>query len=243
MKPSEIYALPFELNNWPLGTLTDGWHNHLPEVGDTVYFDFYFDLPPNSPLQVRTHIDPYIDGERCCHIGSAWFDGKPVMIFRHAGRSGHDRYDRFITDTVGFDKMLQYIRSLMPGIEIENVVDPNKDLKELDEFYGDTMAWLIEDRSIPRYRFKLEATVDGKALIKQYFNHRVATVIESADHVVASFRAKIPAGYPHNGFQIDAIPSGNHLFTLWKEVFIGDKNRWVLEKEYPPEEKDDKVVP
>lgn len=147
MKPSEIYKLPFTVWDSPhmsiLDPLTDSWHRHLPMMDPEI--DALSDLGLEPELrerfQVRIHVNDYIDGERCRVVGSLWFDQHPVMIFRHAGRSGHDSYDEFVTDSARFEKALDFLRSLIAGDNpTYRTVDPEKDIKELDFFYGEPMS-------------------------------------------------------------------------------------------------------
>ena len=128
---NDIYAAPVIREEKGIYLLTGCWFNNLPELPND--FD-----PDQDRVKVKVHYDPYIDGERCCTVGSVWFDGFPVMIFRHAGRSGHDEYDRFISDKVRFSQMVDFLRSLLTVEEAEEVeeIDPSKPLLELTEFYG-----------------------------------------------------------------------------------------------------------
>lgn len=146
MKPSDIYNLPDignEYNRKDIYLLSSGWHNHLPELPDLDTADLH-ELPAGSPVEIRLHVNPYIDGERCMTVGSVWFDKQPVMIFRHAGRSGHDDYDRFITNEELFFKMIGYLRGLIPDEEgLREVCDPNEDIADLDWFYGTDIKKLV----------------------------------------------------------------------------------------------------
>lgn len=128
---NDIYAAPVIREEKGIYLLTGCWFNNLPELPND--FD-----PDQDRVKVKVHYDPYIDGERCCTVGSVWFDGVPVMAFRHAGRSGHDEYDRFIGDKVRFSQMVDFLRSLLTVEEAEEVeeIDPSKPLLELTEFYG-----------------------------------------------------------------------------------------------------------
>ncbi len=102
-------------------------------------------------IVVKKHIDPYMDGYRCFEISSVWFDGKPVMIIREAGRSGQDENDEFITNLQLYDMMTNYIKSFrVPDESFPASYDEDKDIPELDEFYGHKvtvdMCGLINDR-------------------------------------------------------------------------------------------------
>lgn len=130
MKPCDIYKLmPIKCTR-DIYSLIDDWHSHVPEIDP---YDIDYKL--NNRIELKIYYDPYIDGDRCCTVGSAWFDNQPVMIFRHAGRSGHDAYDRFITDKTLYLEMVQYLRSLSSA-ECEDVIDPSENIEKLDSFYG-----------------------------------------------------------------------------------------------------------
>lgn len=144
MKPSEIYALPDignEYNAHDIFDLINGWHCHIPEFE---HFHDWLELPADSPVKIRLHVDPYIDGDRCCTIGSVWLHDAPFMIFRHAGRSGHDQYDRFITDYPAYGRFVEYLRTLMPAATPPgDVRNADEDIPDLDYFYGSNMTDLI----------------------------------------------------------------------------------------------------
>ena len=136
MRPCDIYAMPDIARDWQkrdFYMLLNEWHNHLPEIKDTYSL---YEIPLDSPMEIKVHFDAPIDYERCCIIGSVWFDNQPIMIFRHAGRGGHDDYDRFITDPMRFGKLVAYIQSLIPNQAVNDYVDAGLDLKALDRFYG-----------------------------------------------------------------------------------------------------------
>jgi hypothetical protein len=130
--PNDIYNAPVLSSRTALWTLTDGWHRHLEELPD----GFLDDIEQDQVL-LKIHVDEDLDGERCIQIGSVWFQDHPVMIYRHAGRGGHDQYGRFITDPVRFEQMISYLRSLKQQVEPEyNVYDPNEPSLDLTYFYG-----------------------------------------------------------------------------------------------------------
>ena len=130
LSPSDVYAAPELQLSRSLRLLTNGWHNNLPELPED--FD-----PVQNRIEIKTHYDPYIDGERVCTIASAWFDDLPVMVFRCAGRGGHDEYDRFITDRTQFKKMVAFLRTLLKDEEDqEEQFNPAEALPRLTKFYG-----------------------------------------------------------------------------------------------------------
>ena len=137
----DIYAAPVIREEKGIYLLTRNRCNNLPELPDD--FD-----PEQDRVKIKIHYDPPIDGSRCCTVGSTWFDGFPVMIFRHAGRSGHDEYDRFISDKARFSQMVDFLRSLLTLEEANEVeeIDPSKPLLELTEFYGYWLDFQEENR-------------------------------------------------------------------------------------------------
>lgn len=144
MKPSDIYALPNIAHKFAsrdvCGYLLNSWHQHIPEIDS---YDFG-KLPEDSPLEIKIHVDPFIDGYRVLTIGSLWWHGNPVMIFRHAGRSGHDAYDRFITDEAAYMDVVQYLRTFVKN-DLSNVIALNENNLDLDSFFGYDMVELFPD--------------------------------------------------------------------------------------------------
>jgi hypothetical protein len=135
MRISDFYArTPIKVEN-EIYALIDSWHPHVPEVNEDD-----LDSRKNRRIQVRIYFDPHIDGERCCTIGAAYFDDKPVMLFRHGGRGGHDQYDEFVTDRALYGEMVQYMRAelVRDGCQkpIPHTYDPDVYLRDLDHFYN-----------------------------------------------------------------------------------------------------------
>lgn len=76
-----------------------------------------------------------IDCERFALMETVWFDDKPVMIMQCAGRGGQDFQEEFITDIDTYRDMVEYIRSFEKR-HYRYVIDPEKDIHELTNFYG-----------------------------------------------------------------------------------------------------------
>ena len=137
MKPSDIYRLTPISTTHDLYPLLNGWHCHIPGV-------CIDDLKQTETdrIELRTYYDPYIDGERCCTVGAAWFDGQPVMLFRHGGRSGHDEYDEIVTDPIAYDLMVRHLESLRTPVRNPDTltVDPDAELPDLDMFYNHSLT-------------------------------------------------------------------------------------------------------
>jgi len=134
MKPQDIYNTPPIKTSFDLHPLLDNWHPHLASHLTESELD---PAKPNTRIEIKIHYDPYIDGNRCCTVGSAWFDNKPVMIFRHGGRSGHDAGDECVTDLPAYLEMLAYLESLRKVDDSAlDIRAPDEDVPELNEFYN-----------------------------------------------------------------------------------------------------------
>jgi len=130
MKPSDIYNRPVKSASKDIYHLLS---KHLQEVSWDV------DDEKNTEIEIRNHIYVCIDYRRFVSINSVWFQGKPVMIYRDAGREGEDKTDRFITDKNLFLEMIKYLISLRKEEFFDEhiaVIDPEKDCSELDKFYN-----------------------------------------------------------------------------------------------------------
>lgn len=133
MKIKDIYAMQPIHTSYDVYSLLNCWHPHIKEV-ENLQLN-YDKADCQSRIEIRTYYDPYIDSERCCTISAAYFDNSPVMLFRYAGRSGHDAYDEFITDREAYNRMVSFIRELC-HVEPEESFDEDQDLECLDTFYG-----------------------------------------------------------------------------------------------------------
>jgi hypothetical protein len=112
--------------------LTNGWHCHVPEAEN-----WDIDDSKNERIELRMYVDYSFDCERNCDIGAAFLDGKPVLLFRNAGRGGHDEYDTFVTDRALYGEMLKYMHSLRTDKDPEPPeYDANAELPLLSNFYG-----------------------------------------------------------------------------------------------------------
>ena len=141
MKLHEVYELP-DLPGYRslVGTLVSGWHRHLPEL-EGVEHDLPYELPDDSPLQIRLHIDHNFDGERTMTMGSVWFESSPFMVFYHAGRSGHDDYNDWTTNWGIRGQAVAYILTLVKSREPEVKNDDTH--MDVPEMYGQTAEfWL-----------------------------------------------------------------------------------------------------
>lgn len=105
----------------------------IPEI----YIDD-IDYEKNTRITIRRYHNPYIDGERVCEVSGVYLDNKPVMLYRHGGRGGHDQNDRFITDLPLYREMVKYLQSFAYHEEPEesDVFDADQDILSLNRFYN-----------------------------------------------------------------------------------------------------------
>lgn len=107
----------------------------------------------NIKIEIRYYIDQNFDGERYMSMYSVWFKEKPFMICQIAGRGGRDHREKYVTDMNIYTQALSYIKSLMVVEEImTDVIDPDKDCKELDTFYGYNVNVFYIPTYEPKYK-------------------------------------------------------------------------------------------
>lgn len=138
--PNELYAMDPEKIDNNIAILIGCHYNHIEESG-LKYGSLDFALVTdnvNERVKIKYLKDFNFDYRRFWRLASVWYDGIPVMIIRNAGREGDDHYSRFITNKEAFHEMCLHIRSLVPlqVEEIIDVIDSEKDIKDLLEFYG-----------------------------------------------------------------------------------------------------------
>lgn len=131
MTANEIYALTPESTTHALWDLSGCYYNHVAEAGDSSEWN----SKETTRITVKTIKYFNFDGRRIWRLSTVWFDEKPVMIIQNAGREGDDHRERFITDKSLFCEMVTHIRSLA-GVEVLEVLDPEKDSPDLTKFYG-----------------------------------------------------------------------------------------------------------
>jgi hypothetical protein len=143
MKPQELYDREPEKIETDINYLFGCYYNFLPEIENS-----YVWIKPEEikDIEVKIYKDFDFDGRRFWKLASVWYRGKPVMITRNAGREGDDHSSRFVTDESLYKKMVKYIKTLLPVefTEVEDVVDPNEDIKDLETFYGNTLDGYFE---------------------------------------------------------------------------------------------------
>lgn len=132
MKPSFIYQQKPISVDYDLFALK----NHIIEISVNDANQF------NTLIEIRDHFYKNFDGTRYMDVSSVWFDDKPVMIIRKAGRYGKDQRDQFVTDRGLYVEMLHYIVSLNMRSLIfceENMFDAESDIESLNHLYGYTL--------------------------------------------------------------------------------------------------------
>ena len=143
LEPERIIGGQFNSNEY---LWWGSYFNHIPEI------DAYAEYEDTDKIEVQIYKDFDFDGRRFWRLASIWFEGEPVMIIRNAGREGDDHASRFVTDRERYIQMVSHILSLQKldesGIEGEDFVDPDEEVTELLEFYGNSLFGWFE-----RYRY------------------------------------------------------------------------------------------
>lgn len=143
MKPQELYKREPEKVERDINYLFGTYYNFLPEIENP-----YVWIEPEEVKDMEVKIYKFFDfdGRRFWKLASVWYKGKPVMITRNAGREGDDHATRFVTDEKQYKLMVEYIKSILPVefTKVEDVVDPNEDIKDLETFYGNTLDGYFE---------------------------------------------------------------------------------------------------
>jgi hypothetical protein len=144
MKPTELYngpAIRTEKNQ--LYCLTAHiYESRLDEV----------DWSKNQEVEVRYYIDECFDGERGLAVFSVWFKGCPFMLCAEAGRGNRDLASRYITNGAVFNAFLTYVATLLPPLQNTDLVDPEIDLPQLDEYYGCKTADFYDPTAVSKFK-------------------------------------------------------------------------------------------
>lgn len=148
MTPNELYRREQYEVSHDLYLLApcNSYTTHVPEIGDAVY-----GFNEQSEITIRIYKDFDFDGRRFWRLASVWLGDRPIMIIRNAGREGTDHHSRFITDEAGYRDLIavcaKYRKPDPHSQELEDVVPPDQDIKDLAEFYGNAL-----DGPFQRYR-------------------------------------------------------------------------------------------
>ncbi len=144
MTPNELYKVT------PVSKLTESeaieclsgcYYNHMPDLNLESYAMSTESKNANTRLTVLIYRWHWFDHRRYWRLGAVAFDDQPFMIIRNAGREGDDHHSRFITDSNLYIQAVDYLNSLLKRQEynLENTVDPEKDISDLTEFYGERL--------------------------------------------------------------------------------------------------------
>lgn len=145
MKPQELYDREPEETTGDFNYLFGTYYNFMPEI-DNFYGWIQWEKIDKLRIEIKIIKNFNFDGRRFWQLATVWFDGKPIMITRNAGREGDDHASRFVTDEDGYRKMVEYAKSLLPVefSEVKDVVNPNDDIEGLETFYGNTLDGYFE---------------------------------------------------------------------------------------------------
>src|ERR1035437_1712200 len=113
MKPIDLYNRIPESETNDINMVKGSAYNHIPEIDEYVWFDEKT-IAKNDKIKI--YILKYFDfdGRRFWRLATVWFEGKPVMIIRNAGREGDDHRSRFVTNETLYKQMVEFIKTLMP---------------------------------------------------------------------------------------------------------------------------------
>lgn len=138
MTPNELYQREPVKTDFDVSVLFGCYFNHMPEVWHETYWQT---IEGNNRIQIRYYKDDYYDTRRIWRLASVWFDNKPFMIIRNAGREGDDHASRFVTDEEVYKEAAVYLQSILtPEFrEVKDVVDPATDIANLTTFYSDSL--------------------------------------------------------------------------------------------------------
>jgi hypothetical protein len=95
----------------------------------------------NTRLTVKYYIHSCFDGERGLSLYSVWLDNQPFMLCQDAGRGNQDYNTQYITDREVYQQALNYLLTLTPTQEEPVIYPPEKNIADLDQYYG----WLTAD--------------------------------------------------------------------------------------------------
>lgn len=146
MKPQELYdRKPEDVHN-DINILFGCYYNHVPEILDFYGYINHEEIE-NPRIEIRIIKEFWFDSRRFWRLATVWFDNKPVMVIRNAGREGDDHASRFVTDIILYREMVAYIQTIIPisfTEKIEDEVTPDTDIIELETFYGNTLDGYFE---------------------------------------------------------------------------------------------------
>ena len=162
MTPNDLYKRMPEDSHYDISILVGCYYNHIPEVQCQTWNLDEDKARKDERIMFKVYKDFDFDGRRFWRLASVWvrvgLHGgtmmyKPVMIIRNAGREGDDFQDRIITNHELYQDMIKYLATLVkPNDQIKpdekEIRDPNVDIPDLTEFYGNEL-----DGHFERYRY------------------------------------------------------------------------------------------
>lgn len=164
IKVKDIYALPAtDIDSFQL-TLSSRW---LPELSDLIGgygCSAPAQLVEENRFVIKSLIDERYNGGRYSHMRTIWFDGKPVLIFQEAGRSGQDHFKRWVTDKETYVEVLAYLVEMLTvrpdTFEDRDYVDPESEVypEELLHFYGNS--------HLEKFGMSQEPAMEGATLLR-----------------------------------------------------------------------------
>lgn len=232
MTAKEIYALIPREESKEIDVIGPDNYNFLEELNDSRGL---YDIK-NELIIIKYYVSHCFDGRRIWELASVWYDGTPFMIFQRGGREGDDHTARFITDEKTFEEALDYIRSLMPKETINDIIDPEKNLLELTDFYNHTLSDFYDPDFTPDYSVGDIITV----LLPQTLNSRDdnfmsvnVKILSVCDNPYDCYRVEEMDRMIHHGGWMDKEDKSYLVSKAGMHLFPGVKfepKYWRLDK-------------
>jgi len=144
----------------------------------------------NTRLEARYYIDSCFDGERGLAFYSVWFDDQPFMLCQDAGRGNQDYNRSFLTNRAVYQEALNYLITLTPAVEPPREVDPNRNIEDLDHYYGWNTADLYNPKPAPKFK-------TGDIVMAEVLENHQRDTYSSNPKLIWT-RCKVLSVTPHN---------------------------------------------
>jgi hypothetical protein len=229
MKPSFLYKSNPIFINKRINCLEGHLENSL------INFN-YIDENKNDKIECKFYVyDIYDNGERSTEVFSVWFNDKPVMICQENGES-NDFSDEFVTDYETYNKMIEYLTSLMeiPVEEKEEIqiYDPEVELSQLDVFCEvyQLSDYYIPETVFPKYKIDdiIIASVLEDHMRDQYVSKKI--YIEE--------RCIVKSISPHNPYETYTVRQLDRRWSYEDKKVIYDKGNGTIEAQI----NDEKII-
>lgn len=143
MKPTELYSRKPEEISTDLNDMSGGSYGaNFPEIYE-LGCSFWFDDVKQDAVEIHIYKDHCFDGRRTWELRGIFFNSKPVMITRNAGREGDDHCSRFITNGDLFFEMIDYLKGIISKQERKEeeieTFDPEVEITDLVNFYNNKL--------------------------------------------------------------------------------------------------------